>query len=136
MRQAGVMLIIKDGLILGVSRRYDSTKFGLPGGKVEVGETPAEAAIRETWEETGIRVKTCVPIYKRTEPASEPRGEPFYAYAFYASDWTGDPTRSEEGAVKWITANTLTTMGAFNSYNRDTLDSFKDMFPEVYIQGE
>ncbi|QYX82827.1 NUDIX domain-containing protein [Streptomyces akebiae] len=26
-----------------------------PGGKVELGETPREAAVRELWEETGLR---------------------------------------------------------------------------------
>ena len=29
----------------------------LPGGGLEAGETPAEAAVREVWEETGLRVK-------------------------------------------------------------------------------
>lgn len=27
-----------------------------PGGKIEPGETPAEAAVRECWEETGLKV--------------------------------------------------------------------------------
>jgi 8-oxo-dGTP diphosphatase len=29
-----------------------------PGGKIESGETPEEAAVRECWEEAGIRVET------------------------------------------------------------------------------
>lgn len=136
MRQAGIMLIIKDGLILGVSRRYDSTKFGIVGGKANPNETPAEAAIRETFEETGVRVKTCVPIYKSVEKSDRPDGEDFYSYTFYATEWTGTPTKSEEGFVKWITSKELTTTGAFNDYNKAMLNAFKEMFPEVNIKGE
>ena len=29
----------------------------LPGGAIEPGETPADAAVREAWEETGVRVR-------------------------------------------------------------------------------
>ncbi|MBA2699059.1 MAG: NUDIX domain-containing protein [Nocardioidaceae bacterium] len=38
----------------GVS--YADGHWGLPGGHVEPGETFAQAAARETWEEVGVRV--------------------------------------------------------------------------------
>ena len=44
-KEAGVMLIVEDGLILGISRRHDKTKFGFLGGKVNPGETVKLAAI-------------------------------------------------------------------------------------------
>lgn len=137
MKQAGVMLIIKEGLILGISRRHDKTKFGLPGGKVEENETPAQAAIRETHEETGIEVFDCVEIYKRVELGDGPDGVDFYSYCFYASDWEGEPKNSEEGDVQWLTAEEVTsTKAAFGDYNRKTLAIFKTMFPNVYLKGE
>ena len=36
---------------------YDSNSWSLPGGSVEDGETLEEAAIREAWEEIGVKVK-------------------------------------------------------------------------------
>lgn len=38
-------------------RRADSGKWAMPGGFLEVGETPAEGAVRETLEETGVRCR-------------------------------------------------------------------------------
>lgn len=42
------------GRVLGVARRDDPNAWGLPGGKVEEGETEVQAAGRELLEETGI----------------------------------------------------------------------------------
>ena len=85
MRQAAVMLIIKDGRILGISRRYDKTKFGLIGGKCDDGETTIQAALREVLEETRIVVKKCTYIYSRKEPPDQ-NGEWFECDCFYAEE--------------------------------------------------
>ncbi|MGY1695592.1 NUDIX domain-containing protein [Geodermatophilus sp. SYSU D00814] len=45
-----------DGALLLV-RRCDSGAWELPGGHVDVGESAAEAAVRETAEEAGVRVE-------------------------------------------------------------------------------
>ena len=37
-------------------RRCDNGRWELPGGRVDVGETAEEAAVRETAEEAGVRV--------------------------------------------------------------------------------
>lgn len=43
------------GAILLIQRRDDQL-WAMPGGLVEVGETPAEGTCREAWEETGVVV--------------------------------------------------------------------------------
>lgn len=137
MKQAGVMLIIKDGMILGISRRHDKTIFGLPGGKVENDELPRQAAIRETFEETGIVVTKVEHIYTRVELGDGPNGVNYYSYCYYAIDWSGTPQNSEEGEVKWLTVEEVTsTRAAFGDYNTKTIEVFKTMFPNVYLKEE
>jgi ADP-ribose pyrophosphatase YjhB (NUDIX family) len=49
-------VVVRDGEIL-LEHRVDNDLWALPGGALEPGETVAEAAMRETLEETGIRVR-------------------------------------------------------------------------------
>lgn len=46
--EAGELLLIE---------RHDIHTFDVPGGGLEAGELPMEAAVRETFEETGLRVR-------------------------------------------------------------------------------
>jgi 8-oxo-dGTP diphosphatase len=54
----GAAAIIRDeqGRIL-LQQRSDTGRWGLPGGAVDPGEEPAEAAVREAFEETGLHVE-------------------------------------------------------------------------------
>jgi 8-oxo-dGTP pyrophosphatase MutT (NUDIX family) len=57
---ASVALVLWDDRTLVLRRRPDERSFAhrwcLPGGRIEPGESPLEAAVRETAEETGLRV--------------------------------------------------------------------------------
>ena len=66
---AGVLIQAKDGRILFVRRSGGSDEglWAMPGGKVEPGETPEQAAIRETIEEIGIDLlKSNIPLAQWT----------------------------------------------------------------------
>lgn len=58
---AAIIVINSDGHILILKRAPESyfapDKWGYPGGKIEEGETSLEAAVRETQEETQLRVR-------------------------------------------------------------------------------
>jgi 8-oxo-dGTP pyrophosphatase MutT (NUDIX family) len=57
-----IMLVGAAGIIFNeqgevlLQRRGDTGGWGTPGGAVDPGEEPAEAVIREVFEETGLRV--------------------------------------------------------------------------------
>ena len=59
--------LLHNNLILMV-RHVEPTRsyWTLPGGGVEAGETPAEAAVREVYEETGLRVKAVRLLWEGT----------------------------------------------------------------------
>lgn len=48
--------VVRDGKILLIQRADDRT-WAIPGGLLEVGESPASGAERELWEEAGVRGK-------------------------------------------------------------------------------
>lgn len=53
---AGGCIFNEKGEVL-LQRRGDFGKWGFPGGAVELGETPEQAAVREVKEETGLEVE-------------------------------------------------------------------------------
>jgi ADP-ribose pyrophosphatase len=58
-------VVFREGRVLLVRRGHPPAEdlWAIPGGSVEIGETLQQAAEREIWEETGIRIRADRPIY-------------------------------------------------------------------------
>lgn len=71
-------VIVNDASEVLLQRRGDNGMWGLPGGGIEPGEEPAEAVVREVYEETGLHVVpvSIVGIYGGQSNMSEyPNGD-------------------------------------------------------------
>ena len=67
------VLVLRDGKVLTGVRKSEFYPFtiGGPGGHIEKGETPEQAAVRETQEEFGITPTELIPLTVRTGLAEE-----------------------------------------------------------------
>jgi len=97
-------LVDPDGRVLLAQRPQGKAMAGLwefPGGKVEAGETPEAALIRELGEELGILVK---------EPCLAPFTFASHGYAafhllmplYLCRRWDGAPRPLAHAALKWV----------------------------------
>jgi 8-oxo-dGTP pyrophosphatase MutT (NUDIX family) len=63
------VVVDDEGRIL-LHRRSDNEKWSIPGGRIELGETVAGAAVREVLEETGIEVAPVSLVGVYSDPRS------------------------------------------------------------------
>ncbi len=89
--------VFRDDTILLVRERVDG-RWTLPGGWVDVGESPSEAVEREVFEESGYRTRAVklLAVYDRNKHDHPPH--PFHIYKlFFLCELTGgDPSPSAE----------------------------------------
>lgn len=105
---AGAVVIDETGRVLLVRRGREPSKglWSVPGGKVEPGETPAQAAAREVTEETGYTVAVGDWLWTFTVDAGP--GAVFRIHDF-AATVTGGSLRAADDAeqVAWFTPDEL-----------------------------
>lgn len=114
-------ILIEDGKILTVSRKNDHTKLGLPGGKVDRGELPQSAIIRECFEETGMKVKI------NSLESFADNIDDFYVicYPLIREDFTVEETAIEEtGKVEFVEIKKLLDSSPFAEYNKKAFEYF------------
>jgi 8-oxo-dGTP diphosphatase len=107
---SAVALIDRDGRVLLAKRPEGKTMAGLwefPGGKIEPGETPETALIRELDEELGINTNTSclapLSFASHSYSASDNRTAFHLLMMLYVCRrWQGRPQPIEGGALKWV----------------------------------
>ncbi len=98
---ATLMFIVKDGNILLIEKKrgLGAGKINGPGGKIDPGETPLEAVVRETQEELVV-----------TPLGSRKLGELWFSmsdspdilcHVYRANDLEGTPSETDEAVPVW-----------------------------------
>ena len=106
---SAVALIDVDGRVLIAQRPEGKSMAGLwefPGGKVEPGETPEEALIRELHEELGIDTwESCLAPLTFASHAYDD----FHLLMplYVCRKWQGTPTSKEGQSLKWVRIHAL-----------------------------
>ena len=106
---SAVALIDPDGRVLLAQRPEGKAMAGLwefPGGKVEAGETPEAALIRELAEELGIETwQSCLAPLTFASHAYDD----FHLLMplFACRRWTGVPQGKENQSLAWVRPNAL-----------------------------
>lgn len=125
-RAVTVLLHNESGQILAVSRKDNELDFGLPGGKVDDGETDKEAIIRETLEETGLEIFNLRSFFVREDDN--------YICTTFTANYIGEISTSEKGIVKWTNFQTVKD-GSFGKYNTELEEHFSKTYKYRYGDG-
>lgn len=104
MPQGAFVIIQDDNLDILLVKRKDVPLWDLPGGRIEEGETPESAAIREACEETGYNVTILQKAGEYERPAFEDT-----QHVFIGAITGGTPLMNgpETAALRWFCPNRL-----------------------------
>jgi 8-oxo-dGTP pyrophosphatase MutT (NUDIX family) len=132
----GALAVDDHGRVL-LQRRRDTRQWALPMGKMELGETPSQCAIRETREETGVLVQPTGLLGIFSDPAhivaygdGEIRQE--YEVILLAVPVEGDLTINDEASdVRWIAPPDLAGLDIHPTQWRQLNHYLNQTFPHV-----
>lgn len=115
----GLVLSLRDGVtFVAMIATRGRTRWGLPKGAVSEGETPADAALREVREETGLEAKIVKPLetiqyfFRIGDTLIRKRVE-FFLMQYVAGELT--PQLSEVDDVEWVELHESLERSSFES---------------------
>jgi 8-oxo-dGTP diphosphatase len=105
--RATLLFVVRDGRVLLIHKKrgLGAGKINGPGGRIEPGERPVDAAVREVEEEVLV-----------TPTGVEPAGELFFQFAdgfsihghvFRAGGCIGEPAETSEATPLWFEVDAL-----------------------------
>lgn len=100
--RATLLFVVRDGRILLIHKKrgIGAGKINGPGGKIDPGETPIEAAIREVREEVGVVASGVAPAGELWFDFLD--GTAIHCTVFIADDYEGEPVETDEAVPLWF----------------------------------
>ena len=92
-------------LLIRKKRGLGKGKINAPGGKVDEGEALQEAAIREVWEEVGLRVWNL--SYAGQHRFQFVDGYAMHVHVFQTEEFSGESIETEEAIPMWINIESI-----------------------------
>lgn len=86
------------------AHRHQGGLWEFPGGKIETGETPYQALVRELREELGIDVTAAKPLMQLSHSYSDRQVE---LDIWTVTDFNGQPSGREGQACRWVAVTEL-----------------------------
>jgi 8-oxo-dGTP diphosphatase len=104
---ATLMFIIQNGRILLIEKKrgLGAGKINGPGGKIDPGETPLQAIIRETQEE--LCITPCAPRKLGELWFSMSDYPDILCHVYRSDEFTGTPTDTDEATPVWTTLDAI-----------------------------
>jgi 8-oxo-dGTP diphosphatase len=104
-------VLLRESQILFLHRKTspEPGSWALPGGKIDFGETPEEACVRELAEELGI-LATVDALLGITSFVDAPSGIHWISPIYLVTQWHGEPCIQElekHGAMLWTSLDAL-----------------------------
>ena len=112
-------VVFKDKCVLLVRRGQPPAEnlWAIPGGSVEIGETLQQAAEREIWEETGIRIRADKPIYTFDVIERDKSGGIRFHYVItdLSADYVSGELAAGDDAVeaRWISVGEMNSLAVY-----------------------
>lgn len=119
-------------------QRADNQLWAMPGGALDVGETPAEGACRETWEETGVTVRATAMtgVYDSRLCGSQASWQ-LYHFVFLCEPIEGEPAPSHETLdARWTDPDTLPPLSPGHAPRiADAITFYRAALPTTYFDN-
>lgn len=103
------VVVVNDARQILMIRRSDNGNWAVPGGAVDLGETVAQAGVRETREETGVECEITGLIGLYSDPkhvifyTSDGEARQEFSIVLTARPVSGRPTPSDESTeARWV----------------------------------
>lgn len=103
-----------DEILLQNRVAEDWRGYTLPGGHVEPGESIVEAAVRELYEESGLKAQDPTLCGIKQFPSD---GGRYLVFLFTAEKFSGDLRSSEEGEMVWAKRDEIKNLPTVDDFN-------------------